>query len=340
MMTHPETQSARPAWAEAVAKYQTPIAWKSAWQIVNSFIPFVATWYLAHRALAVSYWLTLALTVLGAGFMVRMFIIQHDCGHGSFFQSKRASDIVGSILGVLTLTPYFYWRRQHAIHHATAGNLDKRGVGDVYTMTVKEYVKASKSKRLGYRFYRHPLILFGLGPIYTFFISHRVPAGMPRSFTRERASVYWTDLAILTLVILMGLLVGFKELAMVQLPMTLIAATVGVWMFYVQHQFEGTYWARGDQWNFSLAGLKGSSYYKLPQVLQWFTGNIGLHHIHHLSPKTPNYLLQKCLDENPILQVKPLTLLSSCECIFMSLWDEQQQKLISFGSLRSLPQAN
>jgi omega-6 fatty acid desaturase (delta-12 desaturase) len=340
MNTDSSAKSARPAWAEAVAQYQTPIVWTSVWQIVNSFVPFVVIWTLAYRALAVSYWLTLALAVLGAGFMARMFIIQHDCGHGSFFKSKNANDVVGSVLGVLTLTPYFYWRRQHSIHHATAGNLDKRGVGDVYTMTVREYLQSSKGKRIGYRLFRHPLITFGLGPTYMFLLSHRLPLGMPKTFRRERASVYWTDLAILALVIMMGLLVGFKEFAMVQLPMTLIAATVGVWMFYVQHQFEGTYWARGDQWDFSLAGLKGSSYYKLPQVLQWFTGNIGLHHIHHLSPKTPNYLLQKCLDENPILQVKPLTLLSSCRCIFMNLWDEQQERMVSFGSLRSLPQAD
>ena len=339
MNTHPELKSARPAWAEAVARYQTPIAWKSIWQIVNSFIPFVAVWYLAYRALAVSYWLTLALAALGAGFMVRLFIIQHDCGHGSFFKSKNANDVVGSVLGVLTLTPYFYWRRQHSIHHATAGNLDKRGVGDVYTMTVREYLGSSKWKRIGYRLFRHPLITFGLGPTYMFLLSHRLPLGMPKTFRRERASVYWTDLAILTLVILMGRLVGFKAFAMVQLPMTLIAATVGVWMFYVQHQFEGTYWARGDQWDFSLAGLEGSSHYKLPQVLQWFTGNIGLHHIHHLSPKTPNYLLQKCYDENPILHKAVLTFWPSLKCIFLNLWDEEQQKLVSFRALRAMPRA-
>jgi omega-6 fatty acid desaturase (delta-12 desaturase) len=284
----------------------------------------------------ISYWLTLALIVLGAGFMMRVFIFQHDCGHGSFFKSQRANDIVGSILGVLTLTPYFYWRRQHAIHHATAGNLDKRGVGDVYTMTVREYMKLSRWKQLGYRIFRHPLVMFGLGPLYMFFISQRLPLGMPIAFKRERASVYWTDLAIAVFVIGMGLLVGLPQFLLIQVPMTLIAATAGVWLFYVQHQFEGTYWAQDAQWDFAQAALKGSSYYQLPRVLEWFSGNIGLHHIHHLSPKTPNYLLQKCYDENPVLHVKPLTPLASLRCVFLNLWDEQQGRLVSFRSLRSM----
>ncbi len=333
-----DTQVTRSDWAKAVARYQTPDLQKSLWQLVNTFVPLIVTWYLAYRALAISYWLTLGLTVLGAGFMVRVFIFQHDCGHGSFFKSKRANDLLGSVLGVLTLTPYFYWRRQHAIHHASVGNLDKRGVGDVYTMTVREYLGASKWKRLGYRLYRNPFVLFGFGPFYTFFLSHRLPLGTPREFRRERASVYWTNAAMAGIVVLMGLWLGWREFLLVQFPMTLFAATAGVWLFYVQHQFEDTYWARSDAWDFTRAALQGSSYYKLPRVLQWFSGNIGLHHIHHLSPKTPNYLLQKCYDENPILHVKPLTLFASLHCIFLNLWDEQQQKLVSFRSLKSMPQ--
>ncbi len=332
-------QAVRADWAKVVAHYQSPIAWKSVWQIVNSSVPFVVIWYLAYRALEVSYWLTLALAVLAAGFEVRLFIIQHDCGHGSFFKSKTASDVVGSIIGVLTLSPYFFWRRQHAVHHATACNLDRRGLGDVYTMTVREYLSASRWKRLGYRLFRHPLVVFGLGPTYTFVLSHRVPFQTPRTLKRERASVYWTNLALVAVSVIMGLTVGFKEFLLVQAPITLIASTVGVWLFYVQHQFEGNYWARNDQWNYALAALKGASYYKLPKLFQWFTGNIGLHHIHHLSPKTPNYLLQKCYDENPIFHKAALTFRASWKCIFLNLWDEQQQRLVSFRSLQSLPQA-
>lgn len=333
------TQTDRRAWTEATARYQTPDVRKSIWQIVNSFAPFLIAWYLAYRALALSYWAALALTVLGAGFMVRMFIIQHDCGHGSFFRSRQANDVVGSILGVFTLTPYLYWRRQHSIHHATAGNLDRRGVGDVYTMTVKEYLEGSKWKRLGYRLYRNPLVMFILGPIYVFILSQRLPLGMPRSHTRERNSVYWTDAAIAAIVALMGLAIGFKEFLLIQFPMTLVASMAGVWLFYVQHQFDGTYWAKNDQWDFAQAAFNGSSYYRLPRLLQWFSGNIGLHHIHHLSPKTPNYLLQKCYDENPILHKAPITLGSSLKCVFMNLWDEQQQKLVSFRALQPVPEA-
>ena len=271
--------------------------------------------------------------------MMRLFIIQHDCGHGSFLKSKTANDIVGSVIGVLTLTPYFHWRRQHSIHHATAGNLDRRGVGDVYTMTAQEYLASSKWKRLGYRLFRNPLVMFGLGPFYIFVLSQRLPTGMPRTYRREWASVYWTDLAIAAIAIVMGLTIGIKEFLMVQLAITLIGSTLGVWLFYVQHQFEGTYWARNDRWDFAQAALKGSSYYKLPRLLQWFSGNIGVHHIHHLSPRTPNYLLQKCYDENPVLHKEPLAFWTSLRCIFLNLWDEQQQKLVSFRSLRSTPQA-
>jgi acyl-lipid omega-6 desaturase (Delta-12 desaturase) len=327
--------------ASIVAKYQTPDTRTATWQIITSFGPFLLLWYLAYRSLAYSYWITLVLAVLAGGFLMRIFIIQHDCGHGSFFKSTKANDIVGSVFGVLTLTPYYYWRRNHSIHHATVGNLDRRGVGDVYTMTVNEYIHGSRWERFKYRFFRYPLVLLGLGPMFMFVLVQRFPLGMPKSFKRERYSVYWTDLAAAAIVAVMGLTIGLRAFLLVHLPAMLLAATVEVWMFYIQHQFADTYWARNNQWDFIEAAMQGSSYYKLPRVLEWFTGNIGLHHIHHLGPSIPNYRLQKCYDENPILHKPALTFWPSLKNIFLGLWDEEHQRLVSFGSLKSIrPQAN
>jgi omega-6 fatty acid desaturase (delta-12 desaturase) len=325
------------AWSALVAKYQTTNTWKSAWQVVNTFIPFGLIWYLMYLSLAYSYWLTLALALPAAGLLVRIFIIQHDCGHGSFFNSRKANNLLGSICGVLTLTPYLYWRRSHAIHHASAGSLEERGIGDIYTMTVKEYLQQSRWGRLKYRLYRHPLILFVLAPTFLFIILHRFPLAESKSWKRERASVQWTNLAIAGAIIGLSFVIGFKSFLLIQLPIVVLAATMGTWMFFIQHQFEDTYYAHGDDWDYTLAALQGSSYYQLPKVLQWFTGNIGFHHIHHLSPRIPNYHLQRCHEENPVFQqVVVLTLWTSLQSIFLSLWDEEQNRLVSFHHLTSI----
>jgi acyl-lipid omega-6 desaturase (Delta-12 desaturase) len=327
------------AWIALVAKYQTSNAWQSIWQVVNSFIPFGLLWYLMYLSLAYSYWLTLGLALLAAGFLVRIFIIQHDCGHGSFFKSRKANDFLGSVCGVLTFTPYHYWRKSHAIHHASAGSLEDRGVGDIYTMTIKEYLQQSKWGRLKYRLYRHPLLLFVLAPTFLFLVLYRIPLAesKSKSWKRERASVHWTNLAIAAVVIGLSLVIGLKSFLLIQLPIIILAATMGTWMFYIQHQFEDTYYAHGDDWDYTLAALQGSSYYQLPKVLQWFTGNIGFHHIHHLSPRIPNYRLQKCHEENPVFQqVVVLTLWTSLQSVFLSLWDEEQSKLVGFRHLKSV----
>ncbi|MCI0394461.1 MAG: fatty acid desaturase [Chloroflexi bacterium] len=325
----------KPAWTSIVAKYQTPDQWKSNRQLANSFLPFIFLWYLTYRSLAYSYWLALVLALLSAGFLMRIFIIQHDCGHGSFFKTRRANDTVGFICGIFTLTPYFQWRRRHAIHHATSSNLDERGVGDVPTMTVEEYLQAPYWRRIAYRLFRHPLILFTLVPAAVFFVINRFPA--PGSPKRERASVYWTDLALATVLLAAHLTIGLKAFFLVAVPIMWLAASVGTWLFFVQHQFEDTYWDEARHWDFTLAGLQGSSYYKLPRLLQWFTGNIGFHHIHHLSPRIPNYSLQKCHEENPLFQqVVVLTLAASLKTMTLSLWDEKQRKLVRFRDLKPI----
>ena len=320
-------------WQEAVAKYQNPDVRASLWQIATSVIPYIVLWFLMYLSLEYSYLITLALSVLAGGFLVRIFIIFHDCGHGSFFKSQKLNHIVGSICGVMTFTPYFEWRHAHAIHHATAGDLDRRGTGDVLTLTVKEYQQMPGWKRLGYRLYRNPLVMFILGPMFVFLVVHRFPSR--NSKKRERTSVYWTNLAILAYIVPLVALIGFERYILIQLPIALLTGTAGVWMFYVQHQFEGTYWEKHVQWDYVTAALKGSSYYKLPKILQWFTGNIGLHHIHHLSPRIPNYNLQACHDANPLFQQVPtVTLGPSFKSVFFKLWDEEQRQLVGFGRFK------
>ena len=296
---------------DILAPYRRPSWGRSVWQLVDTAAPLAALWIamvlLADRA----FWLTLILAAPAAAFLIRLFIIQHDCGHGAFFPSTRASNLVGTVIGIFTLTPYDYWRRVHALHHATSGNLERRGVGDIDTLTVREYLALSRWRRLKYRLYRNPLILFGIGPSFHFIILHRLPTLVPREWKRERRSIWGTNLAIAATVAVMALTFGLRRFLMVQLPITLLASSLGVWLFYVQHQFRDTYWEHEPEWDFLAAGLRGSSYYALPRVLQWFTGNIGLHHIHHLNSRIPNYLLQRCLDENPPLQWKPSALASS-----------------------------
>jgi len=327
-----QTQSIQ--WRKAIARYQNPDLKRSLWQVANSVVPFFLLWYLMYRSLEVSYWLTLALAVPTAGFMARVFIIFHDCGHGSFFKSQQANDLVGTLTGILTLTPYYHWRHDHAIHHASAGDLDRRGVGDVTTLTVEEYRALPPLKRLGYRIFRNPLLMFTIGAWLVFAVVHRFYHR--KAGKRERFSVHLTNLALLDIIGLLSLLIGFKAFILVEFPILAITTTVGVWLFYVQHNFETTYWERHGNWDFASAGLKGSSFYKLPGVLQWFTGNIGFHHIHHLGPRIPNYLLAKCQQENAIFQqVRPLTILTSLKSLGYRLWDEKSRQLVGFKALKT-----
>jgi len=319
-------------WREIVARYQAPTISKSAWQLINSIVPYVALWVLMWWSLRYSYWLTLALAIPAAGFLMRTFIIFHDCGHGSFFKSHKLNDMWGIITGLLSFTPYYAWRHDHAIHHATAGNLDRRGIGDVKTMTVDEFLAAPWWKKFIYRVFRFPPIMFTIGSTGVFLIGHRF--SRKGAGKRERDSVLWTNLALAGIIAAMSALIGFKNYFLIQLPIMVLATSVGVWLFYVQHNFDGTYWMRGEEWDFFEAALVGSSYYKLPRVLQWFTGSIGFHHIHHLSPRIPNYLLEKCHRENPVFQIEPLTFRRSLRSLFYRLWDENRRTMVSFRTMR------
>lgn len=318
-------------WNKVVARYRQPSTRRSVWQVVNSAGPLLLLWLAMYLGLRLSYAVSLALAVPAAFFLVRLFIIQHDCGHGSFFRSQRANDVLGGLIGVLTLVPYAYWRKTHALHHATSGNLEHRGFGDIETLTVDEYRALGWRGRLKYRLYRNPLVLFGAGPVWQFVLRHRIPTIVPQTWRRERRSIVRNDVALATLVTAMTLVVGWKAFLLVQVPVTLLAGSVGVWLFYVQHQFEDTYWEHEARWEFTDASLKGSSYYRLPRLLQWATGNIGLHHIHHLSSRIPNYRLQECFDENPVFErVTELRLVESLRCVRFALWDEAKGRLVSF----------
>ena len=326
------------AWKAIVAKYQEPSLPRAIWQIVNTFVPYALLWYFMYLALPVSWWIVVPLAILAGGFLVRIFIIFHDCGHGSYFRSRWANDILGFIAGALTFTPYYHWRWEHNIHHATSGHLDKRGVGDIWTMTVQEYLEASRWKRFAYRLARNPFILFFIAPLYLFVFRQRIPSF--KSNPRERMSVSWMNLAIVSIAAVMSWIFGLKDYLIIQLIILSIAGGAGVWLFYVQHQFEDVYWERGEDWDFTRAALDGSSFYKLPKILQWFSGNIGFHHIHHLSARIPNYNLERCHDADPLFQkVKPITLLTSLRSLGFRLFDEQRRKLVGFGHLRRLRKA-
>jgi len=319
-------------WQPIAAKYAKADRKRSLVMLANTLIPYFLLWGLMIWSVRISYWITLGLAVLAAGFLMRTFIIFHDCGHGSFFKSKKANDIVGNITGFLNFTPYYRWKHDHAIHHATAGDLDRRGVGDVFTMTVQEYLSAPWWKRAGYRIMRNPLFLFGVAPLSVFLITQRIP--VPWQGKRERASIWWTNLALLVEIVLLCWLLGWKTYLMIQLPIIWISSTVGIWLFYVQHNFLPSYWERHENWEFAKAGLQGSSFYKLPLLLQWFSGNIGFHHIHHLSPKIPNYNLPKCHEENSLFQVKPLTVRASIRSISIRLYDEERRMMVGWDALK------
>jgi len=320
-----------------VSKYQNSEYIRSIWQFTNSFVPFVLTWVLMYYSLDVSYFLTLFLSLFASGFIMRIFIIQHDCGHGSFFRSRKANDYLGMICSVLTFTPYHYWRKSHAIHHAAVGKLDERGIGDIYTLTVDEYLARNKWGRLRYRLYRNPLILFMVIPPVLFLFLYRFPISKLAVMKSLHTTVYLTNAAIALIAGAIIFFIGLKAFLLVQVPIIIISLCVGTWFFYVQHQFEDTYWKDEKDWDYTEAALKGSSYYKLPRVLQWFTGNIGFHHIHHLSPRIPNYKLEKCHKENPAFQASTtLTLRTSLKSMILNLWDERSKRLISFGDLKKL----
>jgi len=321
-------------WRELLAPYKRPSLRRAVVQLLDTALPFAGVWALMAWSVHVSYALTLLLAVPAAGLFIRLFIIQHDCGHGSFFRLPAANHAVGAALGVVTLFPYGYWRRTHAIHHATSGNLDQREFGDIRTLTVLEYRARSRWGRLAYRLYRNPLILFGLGPFYQFVIKHRFPFDIPWAWRREWASALWTNVGIVGFAGGLCALVGWQTFLIVHLSIIALAGPLGVWLFYVQHQFEETYWDREDAWDFYRAGVHGSSFYDLPRVLHWLTGNIGYHHIHHLCSRIPNYRLRQCFQDNPPLQrVTRLTLRQSLRCARLRLWDEERRAMIGFREL-------
>ncbi len=303
--------------------------------MVNTFGSYVALWCLLYWSLSVSWWLTVPLAIVAGGVLIRTFIIFHDCGHGSFFESKWANDVVGSVAGVLTFAPYRHWRWQHAVHHATSGNLDRRGVGDIWTLTVQEYLAASRWTKVAYRLARNPIVLFVIAPFFLVLGMHRFSSA--QAGPRERHSVWWGNVLLVCFATGMSFLFGLVPYLVIQSIIVAVAASAGVWLFYIQHQFEGTYWERGEKWDYTAAALRGSSFYKLPRVLQWFSGNIGFHHVHHLSPRIPNYNLERCHDSDPIFQeIRPVTVRSSLKSFGYHLWDESAKKLISFRRLRDI----
>jgi acyl-lipid omega-6 desaturase (Delta-12 desaturase) len=324
-------------WATMLACYREPSSARSTIELANTAVLFVISWILMWAALGTGYWICLLLAVPAAGFLVRLFMIQHDCGHGSFFRRRPANDWVGRVIGVLTLTPYDIWRRSHALHHANSGNLDRRGFGDVDTLTVREFLALTRWRRLLYRLYRHPIVMFGVGPAYLFILRHRLPAGLMRSSWQFWLSTMATNLAIAVLAATMTWLIGLGPFLLLQLPITIIAGSIGVWLFYVQHQFEDTCWAHDKGWTFHEAALHGSSHYDLPGVLRWFTANIGVHHVHHLCSRIPYYRLPRVLRDHPQLAaVGRLTLFQSLRCVRLVLWDESRRRLISFREVRVL----
>ncbi|MBB6671221.1 fatty acid desaturase [Cohnella nanjingensis] len=322
-------------WRSDIAPYERSQFKRSLWQLANTLVPFIGLWFAAYWSLSVSYWLTLAIAIPAGGFLVRIFIIFHDCCHRSFFRSKRANAILGTITGILTLSPYAQWRHTHSIHHATSSNLDRRGVGDIWTLTVEEYLSASRTRRLAYRIYRNPVVMFVLGPVYIFLIDYRF--NRRRASRSERLNTYITNAGILALAGLLSWAIGWQAYLLVQLPIFLLSGMAGIWLFYVQHTFEDSYFEQEAEWNYVSAAVHGSSYYKLPKVLHWITGNIGYHHVHHLSPRVPNYHLEKVHNGTPMLQkVQTITLLTSLKSLRFRLWHEHGKKFIGFKELRQL----
>jgi len=329
-MTLQSTKSLR----KQIAPFEKATTKKSIWQIINTIGPFIILWYLGYECLFVSYWLALIPIVLAAGFLVRTFIIFHDCTHHSFFKSRRANRIMGTITGVLTLFPFDQWGHDHSVHHATSGNLDKRGTGDIWTLTVDEYVKAPLKHRLAYRFYRNPFVMFGLGPIYVFLLKNRFNRKGARK--KERFNTYLTNILIVLLFGLISLIVGWQAFLLIQGSIFLLSGSVGIWLFYVQHTFEDSYFEENTEWEYVLAAVEGSSFYKLPKLMQFLTGNIGYHHVHHLNPRVPNYKLEEAHNNTlPLQNVPTITLASSLQSLRFRLWDEKKKKFVSFKEVKS-----
>jgi omega-6 fatty acid desaturase (delta-12 desaturase) len=324
----------RPFWRDSLEPYSQPRLSRSLLDIATSVVPYLALWVLMYMALDVSYLLTLALGIPAAGFLLRTYILFHDCAHGSFLHGKKANMWLGRALGLLVYSPYQAWRHNHAVHHATAGDLDRRGVGDVPTMTVAEYRAAPRGQRFLYRAFRNPFVMLGIGPIYALMIQPRLWSRGDRP--RKINSVILTNIALVVAIGLLSWAIGFGEFWMVQLPVAWLAGAAGVWLFYVQHQFEDVYWENTEAWSYADAALRGSSYLKLPKVLQFFTGNIGLHHVHHLSARVPNYNLQAAHDSNPVFHDVPtLTLADGMRCMRLKLWDEDQGRLVGWSEVRA-----
>jgi len=323
-------------WFQRLAPYRTAEDGRAVFELLVTLIPFFALWAGIWGLIqAGHYWAVLGFIPAG-GLLVRLFIIQHDCGHQSMFSNRRINDWVGRFIGILTLTPYDHWKRGHALHHAGSGNLDRRGVGDdILTMTVEEYQAASKWERLKYRMYRHPVVMFGIGPAYVFILANRLPVGAMKR-VKPWASALLTNLGVVLLYGAMIWAVGWKIFVMIQIPTILVAASIGVWMFYVQHQFDETHWSRTGEWDREHAALEGSSYYDLPGWLMWMTGNIGVHHVHHLSSRIPFYQLPRILKAHPELKsVGRLTFMQSLKCVKLALWSEREKRMVSFRALKA-----
>jgi omega-6 fatty acid desaturase (delta-12 desaturase) len=322
-------------WLKVLSPFREPKLSRSMTELAITAVPFFALWLLMWFSLGYSYWLCLLLSIPTAGFLVRLFMIQHDCGHGSFFRRRAANDWVGRVIGVLTLTPYGYWRHAHAIHHATSGNLDERGIGDVDTLTVREFGQLSTWRQLVYRLSRNPVFLLGAGAPYLFVLHYRLPQRAMRSNKDAWRSTLATNLAILAVVGLAIAMVGLRDFLLVQVPVTWLASSIGVWLFFVQHQFEDGHWEQDADWNVHTAAVHGSSHLHLPAVLRWFTANIGVHHVHHLSSRIPSYRLSEVLRAHPELDgVNRLTLKDTISCFRLALWDEDKKKLVSFRDAR------
>jgi len=319
-----------------VEPFGRPRAARATVELLQTLVPYVALnglmMLLAQRG---HWWVALALSLPAAGFLVRTFIIFHDCCHGSFFPSRGANRLVGHATGLLTLTPFDKWQRSHAAHHATAGDLDRRGIGDVWTLTVAEYLAASRPKRLFYRVFRNPFVILGVGPAVLFVLGNRWPPA--RGTPRERFSVHFTNAGIVAALVVAHLTIGLPVFLWAQLPTQMVAGAAGVWLFYVQHQFEDAYWARRPAWEPVRAALEGSSYYELPAILQWITGNIGLHHVHHLQPRIPFYNLPRCRTAVPTLKaVPPLAIRHSFRSLRLRLVDESRRRMVSWAEVKAL----
>lgn len=305
---------------------------KSIWQLINTMIPFFLCWYFAYISLSVSYFLSIPFILIATGLVVRIFIIFHDCCHNSFFRNKKVNKIIGTITGIITMFPFSQWQHSHNIHHGASGNLDKRGIGDLWVMTVQEYQKAGRIEKVKYRLYRNPFVMFVLGPIYTFLIQQRFnKKGAKKG---EKINTYVTNLSLVLIYGLLIWFIGWKPLLLIQGPIFLLSGSMGIWLFYVQHQFEDTYFEWQKDWDFVKAAVEGSSYYKLPKILQWITGNIGFHHVHHLSPKIPNYNLEKAHNHSePLKNVPTVTLWTSLKSFKLHLWDDKNKKFIGFKEI-------